>query len=137
MESDENEFCPRWNLDGMNNARRYTQQPAKLIKVFDGEETVPALLLSALLATRITQALCHGRDYRALEKQSHDERAGIQDRLNDAKSRLTSARYMLETFQRRAEKSDTHFTEDDERRLTSLYKQEYRAKTDLESTEKE
>lgn len=127
--------CPSWYLEGQDSDRKFSQQPARLIRVFDGHQNLPALLLSSELAGAITNGICRGRECKALEKTFETQLAEIEDRLDDATGRLSSVEKILEQENRRIGRSDVAISEDEEKRLAQLYKRQRRAKRDIETAE--
>lgn len=125
MENTEEVACPRWHHQEEDSDRTYTQRPAQLIEVFDGQQHMPALLLSSKLSAGITSALYRGRDYRALDKTSAAELALIEDRLDDARCRLQCATDLLERVKRYAETRNHRVTEEDRQRLMTSYQRQH------------
>ena len=101
MDSDAETYCPSWHLEGVNTDHQYTEQPARLIRVFGRRQNVPALLLSPEVASAIQNAICHGKMFRQLEQKSKAQIAEIECRLDDATGHLSSVRDALEQHKRR------------------------------------
>jgi DNA-binding transcriptional MerR regulator len=129
-------FCPSWYRRGTNDARLYTKGEARLIRVNDGEQNVPALLLSADLADQITDAICSGRRYRRQKMSSDEKLAALETQRVKSIARLQSAEFRLKQYKKllKSRKHSCSSTEQDA--LEDLLEQRCQAVSDVERAER-
>jgi hypothetical protein len=128
---DDEIFCRAWHLKGEDG------EPARLIQDFDGKQQVPALLLSATLADKITTAMGVGRDHRVDVKDATTKQAEIEALREDAIGRRECVSVVLEHANENFDVAGYRYepTEADQKKLEALNKRQHRAQQDIEKSE--